>query len=213
MILRLFGLVFALCATLALATTGARAHPHVWVTVKSELVYAPDGTVTGVRHTWTFDDMFSSYATQGIEAKQKGAFTREELAPVAAENISSMKEFDYFTFAKADGKKTTFSEPVDYWLEFKDEMLTLHFFLPLSTPAKAADLKVEVFDPEFFIDFELAQAEPVKLAGAPTGCKLDVTPRPDPSGPVQSQRLSEAARNQPSSYGAVFANKIAVSCP
>jgi len=213
MIFRLLGLVFALCASLALAGTSARAHPHVWVTVKSELVYAPDGAVTGVRHTWTFDDMFSSYATQGLETKQKGAFTREELAPVAEENITSMKEFDYFTFAKADGKKTKFNEPVDYWLDYKDEVLTLHFFLPLSAPAKAADLKVEVFDPEFFIDFELAQSEPVKLAGAPAGCTLDVTPRPDPAGPVQSQRLSDAARNQPTSYGAVFANKIAVSCP
>src|SRR5215475_209317 len=106
MIFRLLGLAFALCASLALSPTRAHAHPHVWVTVKSELVYAPDGKVTGVRHTWTFDDMFSSYATQGLEAKQKGAFTREELAPVAEENITSMKEFDYFTFAKVDGNKT-----------------------------------------------------------------------------------------------------------
>src|ERR1700716_2927335 len=108
MTFRRFGFLFAICASLMLGETPARAHPHVWVTVTSELVYAPDGSVTGVRHAWTFDDMFSSYATQGIEAKQKGAFTREELAPVAEENISSMKEFDYFTFAKTDGKKAKF---------------------------------------------------------------------------------------------------------
>ncbi len=51
-----------------IATAAARAHPHIWVTVKSELVYAPDGTLTGVRHAWTFDDMFSVFATQGIES-------------------------------------------------------------------------------------------------------------------------------------------------
>ena len=126
MIFRPFGLLVALCASLALSGTPANAHPHVWVKVNSELVYAPDGTVTGVRHVWTFDDMFSTYAVQGIEAKQKGVFTREQLAPVAEENVSSMKELEYFTFAKADGKKTKFRDPVDYWLEFKDEMLTLH---------------------------------------------------------------------------------------
>jgi ABC-type uncharacterized transport system substrate-binding protein len=124
MIFRPFGLLVALCASLALSGTPANAHPHVWVKVNSELVYAPDGTVTGVRHVWTFDDMFSTYAVQGIEAKQKGVFTREQLAPVAEENVSSMKELEYFTFAKADGKKTKFRDPVDYWLEFKDEMLT-----------------------------------------------------------------------------------------
>jgi ABC-type uncharacterized transport system substrate-binding protein len=52
----------AACAGLVITTAAARAHPHVWVTVKSELVYAPDGTVTGVRHAWTFDDMFSVVA-------------------------------------------------------------------------------------------------------------------------------------------------------
>jgi ABC-type uncharacterized transport system substrate-binding protein len=31
------------------AADSASAHPHVWVTLKSDLVYAPDGSVTGVR--------------------------------------------------------------------------------------------------------------------------------------------------------------------
>ena len=42
----------------ALGAATAEAHPHVWITAKSELIYAPDGTITGVRHAWTFDDMF-----------------------------------------------------------------------------------------------------------------------------------------------------------
>ena len=39
--------------------------------------------MTGVRHAWTFDDMFSTFATQGLASKEKGKFTREELAPLA----------------------------------------------------------------------------------------------------------------------------------
>lgn len=57
--------VAAALAGLLLATAGAAAHPHVWVTIKSELVYAGDGSVTGVRHIWTFDEMFSAFASQG----------------------------------------------------------------------------------------------------------------------------------------------------
>jgi hypothetical protein len=72
----------ALVATFGcLAAGAAQAHPHVWVTMTEELLYAADGTVTGVRHAWTFDDMFSAFATQGLEQKTKGTFTREELAP------------------------------------------------------------------------------------------------------------------------------------
>lgn len=67
----------ALAASVVLGTAAAEAHPHVWIVAKSELIYAPDGTITGVRHAWTFDDMFSTYALQGIETKVKGAYSRE----------------------------------------------------------------------------------------------------------------------------------------
>src|SRR5262249_28919752 len=77
-------------ADLVIATAGAQAHPHIWVTVKSELVYAPDGTVTGVRHAWTFDDMFSVFATQGIESKTKGEIHREEVAALEDSNVNCL---------------------------------------------------------------------------------------------------------------------------
>ena len=75
--------------------------------MKSELVYAPDGSVTGVRHAWTFDDMFSAFATQGIDAKKKGEFTREELAPLAEVNVTSLKEYDYFTQARRTARRSS----------------------------------------------------------------------------------------------------------
>ena len=106
----------------------------------STVIYAPDGTVTGVRHAWTFDDMFSTFAIQGLESKQKGVFTREELQPLAEVNVTSLKEYEYFSYAKANGKKTQFIDPVDYHLELKDSLLTLHFTLPLKTPMKAQSL-------------------------------------------------------------------------
>src|SRR5499433_2559536 len=164
----------AACAGLVIATAAAQAHPHIWAPVKSELVYAPDGTVTGVRHAWTFDDMFSVFGTQGIEPKKKGEFTREELAPLAEVNVPSLKEYDFFTYAKANGKKIEFDEPpAGYYLDFnpKDTVLTLYFTLPLKTPVKAKDLTLEVYDREFFVDFSFAEKDPAKLVGAPAQCK------------------------------------------
>ena len=120
------------------------------------MIYAPDGTITGVRHAWTFDDMFSTYALQGIEAKTKGAYSREELAPLAQTNVESLKEFGFFTFAKADGKKEKFLEPVDYFLEYKDSALTLHFTLPLEDAVQGeADSRLKCSIRAFFIDFKL----------------------------------------------------------
>ena len=171
------------------SAAAAQAHPHVWITATSELIYAPDGSVTGVRHAWTFDDMFSTYALQGIETKTKGAYSREELAPLAQTNVESLKEFGFFTFAKADGKKQKFQEPVDYFLEYKDAALTLHFTLPLKTPVKPQELVLEVFDPDFFIDFKFADKDPVRLVGAPAACQMTFQ-RPS-DGAANAQKIGE----------------------
>ena len=212
MIRRLLG-VLLFAGSIVLGANSAQAHPHVWITASSELIYAPDGSITGVRHAWTFDDMFSSYALQGIESKTKGVYSREELAPLAQTNVDSLKEFAYFTFAKADGKKEKFQEPVDYFLEYKDAALTLHFTLPLKTPVKPKQLALEVFDPSFFIDFKLADENPIKMVGAPAACQMKFQ-RPN-DGTANAQRLSEQnfMSGDNSNYGAMFANKITVDCP
>jgi len=192
----------------------AQAHPHVWVTMKSELVYAADGSATGVRHAWTFDDMFSTFATQGLESKEKGKFTREELAPLAQVNVESLKEFDYFTLARANGKKADLNPPVDYWLEFKDGLLTLHFTLPFKTPVKAQALDIEVYDGTYFVDFTLAEKDPVALVGAPQACKLALA-RPGETG-AATAKPGEAFFNNlapGSNFGSRFSNKISVTCP
>jgi ABC-type uncharacterized transport system substrate-binding protein len=54
--------LLSISLALALGAGAAQAHPHVWVTAASELVFTTDGSITGVRHAWTFDDMFSAYA-------------------------------------------------------------------------------------------------------------------------------------------------------
>src|SRR4030081_2289336 len=209
LIRRLLNLLL-LAGALALGTGAAQAHPHVWITATSELLYAPDGSITGVRHAWTFDDMFSTYALQGIETKTKGVYSREQLAQV---NVESLKEFAFFTFAKADGKKEKFQEPVDYFLEYKDSALTLHFTLPLKTPVKPKELALEVFDPTYFIDFSFADKNPIRLVGAPAACQTKFQ-RPN-DGTANAQRLREQnfKRREQSNYGAMFANKITVDCP
>jgi len=207
---RVVGLLwFAGC--LVLGATAADAHPHVWITAKSQLLYAPDGTVSGVRHAWTFDDMFSTYAVQGIEPKTKGTFSRDELAPLAQTNVESLKEFGFFTFAKADGSKQRFLEPVDYFLDYKDGLLTLNFTLPAKTPFRAKQLVLEVFDKAFFIDFKYADQDPVKLVGAPADCKMQFQ-RPN-DGSAAAQKLGEQSFGEGGSFGLMFANKITVDCP
>jgi len=207
-------ILLALAAVLVAAP--ARAHPHIWVTMHSELVYAPDGSVTGIRQHWAFDDMFSAFATQGLEAKDKGVFSRAELAPLAKTNVESLKEYDYFTFATADGNKAPLGDPLpDYFADYKDSVVTLHFTLPFKTPVKAKLLKIDIYDATIFVDFSFAKDKPVSLVGAPGACKLDVVP-PREMTWAEGKALSDIPADQPNTlmaWGAQFANKILVNCP
>ena len=210
----ILALIAAAAAALSLADP-ASAHPHVWVTMKSAVVYAPDGTVVGVRHAWTFDDMFSTFATQGLESKKKGEFTREELQPLAKVNVESLKEYDFFTYGKANGKKAVFVEPTEYHLEFTNSLLTLHFLLPFKTPAKLRTLDFEVFDPGYFVDFQLEEKDAVTLSGAPPGCQFTVG-KPQEMTKEMAQRLAQIGPSEQipeNTFGAQFANKVAVKCP
>jgi ABC-type uncharacterized transport system substrate-binding protein len=185
----------------------------------TELLYAPDGSVTGVRQAWTFDDMYSAFATTGIRAKTKGQFTREELAPLARENVESLKDYDYFTFAKIDDKrpKDVFNPPVNYWLEYdpKETVLTLHFTLPFKQLVKTKQLTIEIYDPEFFIDFGFAEKNPVRLIGAPLQCSVTSNKPSDSDFPVTFQRLNKSFVSSEANIGMGmnFANKISVTCP
>jgi ABC-type uncharacterized transport system substrate-binding protein len=169
----LFG--WLLAAGLSLAAGAASAHPHVWITVTSEILYAEDGAVTGVRHAWTFDGTFSANAVRGLHATIDGTYPSEELAALAQAQVESLKEKAYFTFVKVNGK-LPFAEPIDCFFDFKDDHLTLHFTIPLKVPAKSRAVLLEIVDRSFFIDFEFAQDNPVKLMGAPAGCEVKLGP-------------------------------------
>ena len=157
----------------ALSATPASAHPHVWVNVETTVLYEA-GKITGFRHHWTFDDMYTAMAIQGLDKDKDGTYTRSELAELAQVNMDGLKEFGYFTYAKLGDKALALSPPKDYWLEYKDGILGLYFTLPLKDQvlADADGFNFAVYDETFFIAFDLIKDQPIKLGeGAPPACK------------------------------------------
>jgi ABC-type uncharacterized transport system substrate-binding protein len=184
----LAGLV--LCGALA---SQAHAHPHVWITVETTVVYE-NGSFTGLRHKWTFDEFYTAMAIEGLDKNKDGKYDREELAELAKVNIEGLKDFSYFTFAELAGQALKFGEVRDYWLEHKEGLLSLHFTLPLAQPvlSEAKGFTFFVADPTYFIAFDLAKIDPVRLSeGAPAGCKLSLdSPVTEPGGVAGSRQQS-----------------------
>jgi ABC-type uncharacterized transport system substrate-binding protein len=204
------------CALALLAAPVAFAHPHVWVAVRGEVVFSPDGKVAGVRHAWEFDEMYSAFAVQGLGKNGKPP-TREELAPLAKTNIESLAEFDYFTFAKQNNVKLKFSAPTDVSLDADEKkIVTLRFFLPLEAPLTASKpFSFQVYDPTYFVSFGFEKTDPITLAKAPAGCSVSLM-EPKPLAAAESQKLSEAFFQNFSpgaDFGVKLATRAIVACP
>lgn len=190
----------------------AWAHPHVWVTVESTLVYEKGG-FSGFKHKWTFDEFYSAMAVEGLDKNNDGKYDRKELAELAQVNVTALKDFGYFTFPTLSGQSLKVADPRDYWLEYENGILALHFTLPLETPVltEAKGFTFAVYDPSFFIAFDLAKTEqPVRLSeDAPRDCSVKVAAPEKSAGDVSALGESLAAV---SGAGISFAKAMAVEC-
>ena len=206
---------FALLLPLLLWSLAARAHPHVMVSVTSEVIFA-DGKVAGIRHHWTFDDMYSAFVTANLGKDGKDP-TTAELQPVAQTNVESLKEFDYFTVPKMNGKKAVFGAPKEYSMTFdgRDKVATLHFTLPLAEAMAPKTFVFQIYDPSYFVAFSFEQYDPVKLLNAPAGCSLSVS-KPRALDSEESKKLNESffsGLSPGSDFGAKLADRAILACP
>ena len=204
----LAALAMAACS-LAATTLGAVAHPHVWITVETTVLY-DKGTFTGLQHKWTFDEFYTAMAIEGLDKNKDGTYDREELSELAKVNIDGLKEFAFFTYPVLDGQDVKVADAKDYWLEHKNGALSLYFTVPFvqPVPVRAKNFAYVVQDPVFYIAFLPAKADPVKLGeGAPKSCKVHIG---NPAGD-DSDRLAKAFAQLATPVSATKA--ISIECP
>jgi ABC-type uncharacterized transport system substrate-binding protein len=186
--------------------------------VRSEILLNPDRQIVGIRHAWTFDEFYSAMAVQGLDTNGDGVYSAEELKPLAEANINPLKDFDYFTFVSVgDRDNLPLKPPENYSLDFDKGILTLHLTLPLEKPLDTSDqnVRIDVYDPTFFVAFSFAAESPVQLSGASIqGCTAEIK-KPDTEAEKEAQALSEAFFSQlgpNSNFGAQFAQTVTVKC-
>lgn len=206
-------LISAVAYILAIPT--ASGHPHVWVTVETEVIFGPNKEITGFRHKWTFDEFYTEFAIQGLDTNNDGIYSEEELKPLAQTNVEALKEFEYFTFPVLAGKKVLLKEPTDYHLEYKNKLLTLYFSLPLETPIQAKEINAfsfSIYDPGFYVALTFDQRNPIKLVSAkPLNCSPRIGDKPAGKETPLSQSFGENI-DPASNFGSQFAQKVTLDC-
>lgn len=194
----------------------ASAHPHVWIVGSTEVLFDGQGRIAALRQHWTFDEMYSAFATEGVGEKGVPP-TRAMLAPLAKTNVDSLAEFGWFTAAREGSRKLAFDTPTEYWLDADDKRnVTLHFTLPLKTPVEAKKpFTFQTSDPTFFVSFSTDKNKAATLVGAPPGCSVNAV-EPAPLLAADQTKLDQAAADN-FSPGADLSLKLAtrvfVACP
>jgi ABC-type nickel/cobalt efflux system permease component RcnA/ABC-type uncharacterized transport system substrate-binding protein len=176
----------------ALATP-ALAHPHIFVDAKATITFDDAGQVVKVHNSWTFDEAYSAWAVQGLDTNADGVLSREELQPLADDNMQGLSEYEYYTFAGEgpDNLKFAFgSNPV---MTYEGGRQTLNFDVALDKPYAMQDhLELAINDPEYYVAITFANADTVQLVNAPANCSVALTD-PEP--------MSDALQNQLADLG------------
>lgn len=196
-----------------------RAHPHVWIDARAEVLF--DGVaVVGIRHHWQFDEYFSAWAVQGLDANGDGIFSPSELQPLANENIVGLDYYSYYTFAGPEGGDNFgFDGAVDPSMVFEDGRATLTFTALFDRPYPVdGTLDIEVGDPEYYSAITFDGEDAVRLENAPEGCTVTAH-APQPIDPAIEERLwllgPEVTELPPDLREAAraLANLAVVACP
>ena len=221
MLVRAVGARTVLAALFALAfvlapPSPARAHPHVWIDMQSELQFDDQGRVTAIGITWTFDEFYSAFAVEGA-ARTDNGYDEELLAGLAEVNLQNLAEWNYFTEVTAGGKTVALDTARDGKSTWDDEAgrLTLAFVVPLRKPvipSATEMLKLRIYDPSYYISIDYVKDEPVRMTGkVPQGCGVNSE---TPNVENVWIGLPETAFTDPNSrLGANFATIVTLTCP
>jgi ABC-type uncharacterized transport system substrate-binding protein len=215
-----FHILLAACAMAAAAPRAAEAHPHVWITMHSDIVFGDDGRVTGFNMDWTFDDAYTKLAIDGLDTNGDGVISDDELANLTRNNLTVLKDYDYFTVARFDGEKLAVTEATDYGQIYSDNKLEMHFHLPLREPVdpRQGRLTLQIYDPDFFVDLEYGKNDPFEVLGnIPSQCRAVLQPPPT-SAQLEQTRAMLATKGtdwKPENgedFGSLFAQVLEVQC-
>ncbi len=207
------------CVAGVAAPEAVQAHPHVFVEARSELVFDDQQRIEAVRHVWRFDDAFTAFAVQGLDEDRDGTLSQEELQPLAKVNVDSLNEYDYFTALFVGNAEVAFTAPEEYWLDFADGRLTLFYTLPVEEPLlmDGQEAELQVYDPEYFVAFEMTEKDPFVLVDAGSTCTMQVE-RPEELDYGTAQALAQipaSVRDLPQQFFQVtqtLANTAKVRC-
>lgn len=157
----------------------------MWIDAQVQFGFNAEGQVSGITQTWVFDEMFSSYAKQGLPLLDNGSPDPAELAKIGQTWIEALADpmSHYFTTIRWRGQDVPVgpAQRVRVHWDNATEQMSLTFELPLLEELTLKDqaLKVSIADPTFYVAYSFDQPDAINLLAAPGYCQATYqAPRP-----------------------------------
>ena len=215
-VIRLAAMLVSLLVVLA-PSRDAVAHPHAWIDVAVVVQFDDQGRVHALTQTWLFDEFYTAFALEALGKAPTDTLTAEDFAPLLEATLGELRAFDYFTTIRQGPVGITPEDATDPEGAMQDGRWRMRFTVALPEPvAPGPDgLAYAIYDPSYFVEMlHVPDGEPVRLAGAPDGCKTrKIRPEPD----FEALALAAAADAQrpdgETQLGALFAEQVFIQCP
>jgi ABC-type uncharacterized transport system substrate-binding protein len=203
-------------AALALAAPQARAHPHVFIDGGVDFLFDAEGRLADLRVTWIYDPLTSLFllVDLGIAATEDAELTPDERARLAASQTEWVAGYDGDAYLRRGGVTVGLSGPNGPDAGLRDGRVAIGFSRALAEPFRPGEgAVVEVYDPTYFTAYVVTETP--RLEGRAVGCRARVQPYA-PSGPLAALQRSLSAigvdETPPEDFGALFADKVHVTC-
>jgi len=209
---------FLACCLATFAVVGApstvHAHPHAWIDLRSTVKLDDEGRITALVLDWTFGLYYSAFILEGIV--EAGTPLQQTLNETTHENLSNLREFDYFTVVKVDGEKQDLGAAEHFETAIKDNRYWMRFEIPLIEPInpKTRAVAYAVYDPTYYI--EIVYAEDGERVGfenpGVSACIAEII-EPNPSTEVIGFATSlDQTQSGGDTLGKHFAETVRLSC-
>jgi len=203
--------VFSFCITLNHTT--ARAHPHVWIDLRSTVVLNAVGRVTAVEQQWLFDPLYTVFAIEGLPSSPPAQ--AKLLRSLATINLQRMHSHEYFTEVRVGGTKAALGVVSDFDSELRGGRLWMRFVVPLITPIDPISHNVEfaVYDPTYYIEILHLRDDVISFRGGKAGgCYGQIVPPNPTTEAIVLARAMDRDALPDATLGKVFAERVQIKC-
>lgn len=200
------------------ATLPAGAHPHIFVDAGLRLVQGDAGQIVAVDVTWRYDALYSMLLASdyGLDPDHDLELTQDEITATLGFDLNWGGGFEGGLVLRQDGVALELGPPKPVSLRMlpTGQIETTHR-RPVLDAAPSVPLEAQIFDPEFYIAFEMILG--TVLTDAP-GCSADLVRADlDAAYAILEAALADiggavAAEDNFPPVGAHFADRVVVTC-